>query len=319
MLRRNKNEQPTPVTMVVDEELLAELDAVLADVPTSKTPGVESMDVTSEAEDLAALLSTGAITVKPSQRHTAAGSRRGRHRFAAPLGLCVILLALTGVVALVWGMVAFVQHSTDTTALREEMDEFLYPLARYAPAPFEDINAADGQGQDALILAAIHSVVGPILSKQSEGGGISLEGPYPPDEYGRLMVPLGDIDKAYAAFFGNSAKPNYRTIGAEESSGEDDDLPTSEWEITSLDRDNSVYHVPLTATGQSGYYPKVTAVTSKNKVLTVRMAYVPEDKVERDNRDQLIIDPAKAGYYQEYTLHKTTTGAYIVTRIRNVK
>ena len=48
-------------------------------------------------------------TCVSSPRYTAAGVRRGRNKLAAPVGLIVLLLALTGVVALIVGVVNMVQ------------------------------------------------------------------------------------------------------------------------------------------------------------------------------------------------------------------
>ena len=81
------------------------------------------------------------------------GQRRGRYRWAAPVGFVTTILAIVGVVAVIATGVGMVRELTDDTALREEISYFLQPLTAYNPIPdFDDVNEED---IDELLRAAV--------------------------------------------------------------------------------------------------------------------------------------------------------------------
>ena len=88
-----------------------------------------------------------------TRRYNKHGKRRGKFAYAAPVGFLVSLLSIVGVIAIVLGVVRFVQKQTDDTALKEELYYYLEPLLLYSPEPFD--NAAKEE-QDAFLNAAAY-------------------------------------------------------------------------------------------------------------------------------------------------------------------
>ena len=74
------------------------------------------------------------MDTESTNRYNKRGLRRGKYRYAAPLGAFVSLLSLVGVAAIVCGIIFGVRKATDTTALKEEMYYFLEPLMLYNPS-----------------------------------------------------------------------------------------------------------------------------------------------------------------------------------------
>lgn len=146
--------------------------------------------------------------IRASGRYTRRGRRRGRHRFAAPLGLLVLLLAATGVVALVIFGVQAIQKSQDDTALREELMDFLNPVIQFIPDPFEDVN---DDPQDSLMLAAIWKLTDAERIRQiREKDDESI---YPIDDEGFMLIPLKTVTDSYASLYGKDAVPQLKSIG----------------------------------------------------------------------------------------------------------
>ena len=136
-----------------------------------------------------------------TRRYNKRGKRRGKYAYAAPVGFLVSLLSIVGVIAIVMGVVGFIQKQTDDTALKEEIYYYLEPLLLYSPEPFD--NAAKTE-QDAFLNAAAYRVM---LAENIRMLREGAEYPkYPVDENYRIAVPVEEINASYAALFGKKAK-----------------------------------------------------------------------------------------------------------------
>ena len=184
--------------------------------------------------------------IRASGRYTRRGRRRGRHRFAAPLGLLVLLLAATGVVALVIFGVQAIQKSQDDTALREELMDFLNPVIQFIPDPFEDVN---DDPQDSLMLAAIWKLTDAERIRQiREKDDESI---YPIDDEGFMLIPLKTVTDSYASLYGKDAVPQLKSIG------EPDTFMYYEY-----DAENQTYRVPFSVSN-SAYTPVLDTLKKK--------------------------------------------------------
>ena len=175
--------------------------------------------------------------IRSSVRYNSSGRRRGRHRFAAPLGLLVILLAVTGVVSLcVWGIQA-IRKSQDDTALRKELYKFLTPVMMYDPPAFKNVSEANQNDSlsDTLILAAIEPITRRESIRQQQEKDDSFS--YPVDDNGCIIIPADEVEDSYQALFGSAAKINHHSVGSEEAG-----IYNYQY-----DEEAAAYHVPVVA------------------------------------------------------------------------
>ena len=223
-----------------------------------------------------------------SARYTRTGQRRGQRRWAAPLGLLVLLLAIVGVVALVITGINAIRKSQDDTALKEELYDFLLPVMQYNPTAFEN---PDDSRQDALILAAIWRITETERIRQlQEKDSASL---YSIDDDGRMLVPLEEVNESYAVLFGKDAKPYHHTIGEEGMSF-----------TFQYDPDEGYYHVPLISS-TSMYTPLVDTLKKKGDTIDVRVGYVLTTKIGIDDKGKEIPPTAAdADHFQIYTVQR---------------
>ena len=238
------------------------------------------------------------IRAPEAYRTHAAKKHRRRYRFAAPLGLLVILLAITGVVALVVTGVRAIQHSTDDTELKTELMDFLDPVIEYSPSPFTDINAEDAP-KEALLQAAIWKVTHAELIRQlQEKDDTSI---YPYDNEGRMIIPVEEITASYASLYGPDAVPALVTIG-------DPGLSFT----TEYYEENGTYHVPYNAS-TSNSVAVADTLSRKGDTYLLRIGFVPGIDIGIDNKGNTIPPtPDMADYFQVYHLQKNGEGWMLV-------
>lgn len=241
---------------------------------------------------------SGGAAPAVSGRYTASGRRRGRRRYAAPLGLVVILLALVGVVSLVVAGVQAIQRATDDTELKAELFDFLEPvLANYPITPFEDVRE---DSQDALVLSAIWKITDAeqirMLREEDENSR------YPIDDNGRLIIPVEEVEEAYHELFGDDAQPTHKAaIGGDAGGSFTFEYIESE----------QAYHVPFAL--ESAYQPVADTLTKSGGRYTLRVGFVLVQDIGIDeNGDTITPMPDMAQYKQDYTLEKTDTGWKLV-------
>ena len=230
--------------------------------------------------------------IRASGRYTRRGRRRGRHRFAAPLGLLVLLLAATGVVALVIFGVQAIQKSQDDTALREELMDFLNPVIQFIPDPFEDVN---DDPQDSLMLAAIWKLTDAERIRQiREKDDESI---YPIDDEGFMLIPLKTVTDSYASLYGKDAVPQLKSIG------EPDTFMYYEY-----DAENQTYRVPFSVSN-SAYTPVLDTLKKKGDRYSLRIGYVSAENIGIDEKGNLVDPtPDQADFFQIFHVQKNGEG-----------
>lgn len=236
-------------------------------------------------------------------RYTAGGRRRGRYRFAAPLGLLVLILSVVGLVSLVGMGINAYKRSQDNTPLRNEMNDFLSPVMQYKPEAFTDINESK---QDALLLAAIWRVTdAENIREEKEKTTISN---YQTDDLGRMLIPISEIEQSYSYLFGPDAVPYHHTIGDEGQSF------TIEY-----DKDQGYYHVPFISSS-SIYVPVIDTVKQKGDTVTVRVGYVLTTKIGVDDKGKNIDPtPDMADIFQNYTVKRSGTEGWKLVSVADEK
>lgn len=228
-----------------------------------------------------------------SPRYSSGGARRGQYRFAAWLGLVVILLALFGLLTLLSMGIRLIQRATDHSALQTELEELAAPLIEYPPKEFASIDKADPEG---LLIAAIYRLADRdrIYKLQNHTDASR----YVVDEYGRLVIPVTEVNESFRILFGSSVTPVHQTIG--EHGGI---AYTYEY-----DKANAWYHVPAIAA--SSLYTAVTeGITVSGKTATLRVGYALTSLLDYDSRGrQLPPTAAQMSLYRYFTFTKTEDG-----------
>lgn len=278
------------------EDVLAAEIAAKAQEPFSAGEELDELAVmegdewirTGEPED-----NTSANTViHASGRYPKKGRRRGRHRFAAPLGLLVLLLAATGIVSLAFFGVQAVRRARDDTALREELMDFLDPVIQFIPDPFEDVN---DNPQDSLMLAAIWKLTDAERIRQiREKDENSI---YPIDDDGFMLIPLKTITDSYALLYGPEAVPQLKSIG------EPDTFMYYEYDAAA-----HIYRVPFSV-ANSIYTPVLDTLKKNKDQYILRIGYVPAENIGIDEKGNLIDPtPEQAEFFQLFHVQKNGDG-----------
>lgn len=223
------------------------------------------------------------------------GNRRGRYKWAAPVGFLMSLLAIIGVVAIVAVGVYFVRDVTDDTTLRDEILYFLKPITTYNPVPeFDDINAED---YDELLRAAVWRITEAerirMLREKDDNTAYEL------DNNSRLIVPLTEVEDSYKYLFGKDAVLNHRTLG-------EDDVEYSEA--------NACYYVPFNFI-TSLYQPVIDNVRRRGGEYWVRVGYVPINNLEVDERGETIPPTADMAEFAQIFILKKADNHFIVTSV----
>ena len=240
-----------------------------------------------------------------SKRYTAAGRRKGRFRYAAPLGLVVILLAITGVVSLIVLGVNGIQKALDDTTIKGTIFDFLEPVTANQPVhPFTDVNDTE---QDALIMAAVWKITNQENIRMLREKDDVFSYAQTDDGSGRIIVPLSEIDAAYASLFGPDAKPYHHNIG-------DEGLSFS----FEYKAEENCYYVPLIP-NTPGAEPVAGELKKKGNTYTLQIGYVPVTKIGVDEKGKTLpptIDMAES--FQYYTVQKTDDG-WMLTAVSDTK
>ena len=219
---------------------------------------------------------------EPTEPAPTPKKRRGRIRYAAPLGFLVLLFAVIGVISVISGLIGLVIKLNDDTPLRQELFDFLNPVMQFCPSDFDSETADE---QDALLLSAIYRVTEAErirqLREKDENCSYTLD-----ETQWRMQIPQTVIGESYAALFGNET-PTHRTVG--------------EVEYVS---DKQQYLVPLSI-NTSGYTPVLGNIRKSGDTYTVQVAYVANSDVKVDERGQTIAPTFDMGQYtQTYTVVK---------------
>jgi len=234
-----------------------------------------------------------------TRRYNKRGKRRGRYAYAAPLGVLVSLLAVVGVIAIVFTGIRAIRSSLDTTELEEELYYFLEPVLVYTPTPFDGETGAVEE-QDAFLNAATYRVM---LAEQIRMLREADEYPnYPVDDFGRLAIPVAEIDASYDTLFGTAMPLTHRSL-------ESSDLTYSEAD--------GVYYVRFEM-ANTGYQPVVDYVERSSDTYEVRIGYVPVADIRMDEHgNQIKPTSDMAAHFQTYTLTRVEESYYISACVDN--
>ena len=253
-----------------------------------KRAATKAEQMKEEPEDLSTdTLSEALEKTQPKiRRHTSRGTRRGRHRMAAMLGLAVLFFAIIGVIAAGYLGVTLIQKATDRTDLKNELADLAAPLIEYQPTEFDSVDKAD---QAVLLRAAIFRITEVERIRQLKEGTDTYA--YDRDDYGRIVLSIKEVNESFAALFGKNATPHHQTLG--EQSGV---AYTCEY-----DKTNACYYVPVSISS-SLYTTLIDQIDVRGKTTRIRVGYALTSKLSYDNHgNQIPPTVADVEYYQWFS------------------
>ncbi len=223
------------------------------------------------------------------------GNRRGRYKWAAPVGFIMSILAVIGVIAVSATLVGMVRELADDTALREEIRYFLQPVTTYNPVPeFENINEED---YDELMRAAVWRITEAerirMLREKDDNTAYDL------DNNGRLIVPVAEVEASYKYLFGDAAVLNHRTLG-------EDDVEYSQ--------SNACYYIPFDFIS-SLHQPVIDSIHRRGNEYQVRVAYVSVNDLEVDEHGNTVDPTSDMADFAQIFVLKRVDGHFTITAV----
>lgn len=210
-------------------------------------------------------------------------AKKKKNRFAFPVGVIALILAVIGLIAVIKFGIGAVKNITDNSAKKAEYEKFLTPVVMFDPDPFDDLTQAD-------IPQLVNSAVWALL--QSENG---TEGYAYSD--GGIVVPQADIEKYFTSLFGNEIDlPSLHSS-----------IDMSDYEIT-YDSAMQSYILPITGI-ESAYTPKVYDIEKQGSSVILTVGYIGNKAwVQIENGEMTAPEPDK---YMKITLRERNGGMYI--------
>ena len=175
--------------------------------------------------------------------------KRRKHAAAAPLGMILSVLAVIGLVNVIFFGVHFTERLIDNSAKKEEFGDIILPVLMFDPVPFENPNE---MGELALLRSSIWAALLNESDKYVVGDG------------NMVAVPQSDVDVACAKLFGSEVTLKHQAF---------EDYIT----MYTFDTTTKSYFVPVDATIM--YTPKVEEISRSGSIYDLTVGYMtPENQ-----------------------------------------
>lgn len=284
------------------------------DVPASQSGDIVIQKAEAEIPEAETLSEVLEQAQPKRRRRTSRGTRRGQRRFAALIGLIVIMFAVVGVISVGILSVKLIQKATDHTELMIELRDLAAPLTEYQPQAFDSLDNAD----DATLLrAAIFRITETErirqLGEKKTSKNHEAKSNYKLDEYGRLILSVDDVNEAFEAMFGTSVTPHHQTL-SKDKKGEDSGVAYT----VEYDKANACYYAPISEYG-SNYTTSVDAIKLRGKEARIRVNYaltadLPIDKYGND------LPPDKGTITSsQWIVFQKEGGQWTITAVEDIK
>ncbi len=206
---------------------------------------------------------------------------KGTHKAAFPVGLLITVLALVGVVTIIFSAVKGIGAAIEKSKNYEEYNTILTPVVLIDPDTFDDITKADiNQLMEITIWSLLKGEVSPDTFESNENG---------------LIVPKAAVEEKFVDLFGTEIAPVHQTIDG--------------YEIEFVyDSKSESYTVPLTGITPI-YTPQVVDKDTTGDSVILTVACLAGDAWEQgENGDMIAPSPDK---YIKITLREKDDNLYI--------
>lgn len=282
---KKKQAEEAPAEAAAPAEQPAEevpAEAAPTEQPAEEPPAEAAAPAEQPAEEVPAEAAAPAEKAEePAQKKPR--KKRGKHRYAAPVGGAYILLALIGVIAVIYGAVQLYGKLTDNSKLLRQIERQIQPVMMFDPVPFDNIQDVDNK---VLVKTSIWSCM-----------YSDKRGSYTYDDNGMILIPVSDVEVAAVKLYGPEVKLTHTSL-------DEDGISYT------YDAENNVYRVPMMA--QGGYYtPMVVDMQKNGDVYEVTVGYVAPGAswTTTEDGDSYTPTPDK---YMIYRMKKEDGEYYIV-------
>ena len=279
---RTKKKQAEETPAEAAEQPAEKVPAAPAEQPAEEPPAETAAPAEQPTEEAPAEAAAPAEKAEePAQKKPR--KKRGKHRYAAPVGGAYILLALIGVIAVIYGAVQLYGKLTDNSKLLRQIERQIQPVMMFDPVPFDNIQDVDNK---VLVKTSIWSCM-----------YSDKRGSYTYDDNGMILIPVSDVEVAAVKLYGPEVKLTHTSL-------DEDGISYT------YDAENNVYRVPMMA--QGGYYtPMVVDMQKNGDVYEVTVGYVAPGAswTTTEDGDSYTPTPDK---YMIYRMKKEDGEYYIV-------
>ena len=215
---------------------------------------------------------------------------RRSHRHFAPLGFAMMILALIGLIWVIFFCVDLTSKLLDNTREKTKFERILYPVVMFDPGAFDSPSQLDAVTQ--LQIAMWTTLLDP-----------ENDGKYSYNDSNLLVVPASDLDVAAKKLFGDTIQLEHQTM-------------TPDYTLTYVyDAESASYMIPVM--GQMpAYTPKVEKITKKGDTYLLTVGYVPPTTLWNIDLDGKRTEPTPDKYMQ-YEMKKVK-GGYQLVAIRDM-
>ncbi|MBE6835404.1 MAG: hypothetical protein E7515_04045 [Ruminococcaceae bacterium] len=208
------------------------------------------------------------------------------HKWAFPVGLLIVLLAVIGLVFIIVSSVKGISKAFDNSKQLEEYNTLLRPVVMNDPATFDDVTLADKQQ---LTDIAIWSILSDELTPQK----------YEYTDDG-MVIPAKDVEDKFHELFGSQTEASHSTI---EGYG---------YTFT-YDSDAENYTIPLTGIVPV-YTPRVVDISKKGSAVILTVGLLAGNEwAQTADGDMIAPEPDK---YLRVTLRTDKDGSDYISAIQ---
>lgn len=276
----------------------------IEDVPASQSGDIVIQKAETDVPEAETLSEVLEQAQPKRRRHTSRGTRRGQRRFAALIGLIVLLFAIVGVISIGVLSVNLIQKASDHSELMIELRDLAAPLVEYQPAAFDSLENAD----DATLLqAAIFRITEAERIRQLVEKTTDYN--YDTDDYGRLILPVEEVNTAFAAMFGTTVSPHHQDLGGEESG------PAY---TVKYDKANACYYAPFSDFA-SLYTTSADSIKLRGKEAQVRINYALTSKLPVDKYGNNLPPDAGTIEYSQWFTFRKDGGKWTIVSVEDIK
>jgi len=191
------------------------------------------------------------------------GHRR-THKWAFPLGMILIALAVVGVVSLGRAAAIGIREKLDNPAEKKQYEEFLADIVVHDPDPFDSVQGVPDKNVPQLLDICLWSILQSDDNKPDQ---------FTMDDEGRMQVPKAKVEEAFQRIFG-TLPPRHTTV-----EGVNFDFV--------YDPAKELYLVPVTAASLI-YTPRVTDIKKTGSSIDLTVDYLAANDFKLDERGNLI-------------------------------